>query len=100
MKLLTPIVAAATLLAFSSVGLADDHHFQATVAGGLTFDAELEAAVNKAGHVIPDAPGQGSPFSGLHLCTPATDTESAQEHANVKPKGTDDVADCTEPEEE
>jgi hypothetical protein len=47
---------------------------------------------------MPDAPGQGSPFSGNHQCTPATDTGAAQDHANVKPKGADDVADCAEDE--
>ena len=52
--------------------------------------------MNRHGHVIPDAPGQGSPFSGNHLCTPATDTSAAQENANVMAKGTDDVADCAE----
>jgi hypothetical protein len=45
---------------------------------------------------MPDAPGQGSPFTGGHQCTPATDTGAAQAHANVKPKGADSVEDCEE----
>lgn len=96
MKLLLSLVVAGSLLAFPSVAQADDHHFQAITSGGLTFDAALGQAVNKAGHAIPDAPGQGSPFTGNHQCTPATDTAAAHEHANVKPKGADDIADCEE----
>lgn len=75
---------------------ADDHHFQAIQAGGLLFDAATFTITNKTGHAVPDSPGQGSPFTGNHLCTPATDTGAAQDNANVKPKGTDDVADCEE----
>ena len=75
---------------------ADDHHFQAIQSGGLFFDAATGTITNKSGHVMPDAPGQGSPFTGNHQCTPATDTAAAQAHANVKAKGADDVADCAE----
>ena len=76
---------------------ADDHLFQATQSGGLSFDAVTGLITNKAGRVIPDsAPGQGSPFSGHDQCTPATATEAAREHANVKPKGADSIADCEE----
>ena len=78
---------------------ADDHHVQAVTSGGLTFNEELGVALNRQGHIIPDSPGQGSPFSGNHLCTPATDTSAAQENANVMAKGTDDVADCAESDE-
>ena len=41
-------------------------------------------APNKAGHSGDLAPGQGSPFTGEDLQTPATDTEAANLHANVK----------------
>ena len=75
---------------------ADDHHFQAIQSGGLFFDVTTFSVVNKAGHAVPDSPGQASPFTGAHLCTPATDTGAAQDNANVKPKGTDDPADCAE----
>ena len=79
--------------------LADDHLVQATRSGGLVFDAANDVIMNKKGHVIPDtAPGQGSPFIGEHQCTPATATSAAQDHANVKAKGADDVADCAEEE--
>ncbi len=77
---------------------ADDHHFQAIQAGGLLFDPDSGLITNKTGHVMPDAPGQGSPFTGNHQCTPATDTGAAQDHANVKAKGAADVADCEEEE--
>jgi hypothetical protein len=53
---------AGTLL-LAPAALADDHHFQAITSGALTFDIELGAAVNKAGHVLPDSPGQASPFT-------------------------------------
>ncbi len=97
MKLALLLIVGAAL----SVGpaLADDHLFQATQSGGLTFDANTDTISNKAGHVIPDkAPGQGSPFSGEHQCTPATDTSAAQEHANVKAKGAGSVAECIKEE--
>lgn len=94
MKLALALVVGASLL----VGpvQADDHHFQAVQAGGLLFDPDLRLITNKTGHVMPDSPGQGSPFTGGHQCTPATDTGAAQDHANVKAKGADDVADCAE----
>lgn len=76
--------------------IADDHQFQAIQSGGLFIDPVTHVITNKTGHVMPDAPGQGSPFSGNHQCTPATDTGAAQDHATVKPKGADDVADCLE----
>lgn len=76
--------------------IADDHQFQAIQSGGPFIDPVTHVITNKTGHVMPDAPGQGSPFSGNHQCTPATDTGAAQDHANVKPKGADDVADCLE----
>jgi hypothetical protein len=95
MKLSLILVVVGAALSVGPVS-ADDHHFQATQAGGLTFNEELGVAMNKQGHAIPDAPGQGSPFTGEHRCSPATDTTAAQENANVKAKGADDVADCVE----
>jgi len=95
MRLQATIITAAMLLA--PVALADDHLVQATQSGGLVLDQGQDAVFNKAGHRIPDtAPGQGSPFNGSDQCTPATATEAAQDHANVKPKGADSVADCEE----
>jgi hypothetical protein len=96
MKLALAFVVGAALTIGSAY--ADDHHFQAIQSGGLFIDPVTHVITNKAGHVMPDAPGQGSPFSGNHQCTPATDTGAAQDHANVKPKGADDVADCAEDE--
>ena len=75
---------------------ADDHLFQAAQ-HGLSFDPLTDLTTNRAGHVIPDtAPGQGSPFAGADQCTPATANEVAKAHANVKPKGADDIEDCFE----
>jgi hypothetical protein len=92
------LILAGTLL-LAPAALADDHHFQAITSGALTFDIELGAAVNKADHVLPDSPGQASPFTGNHQCTPATDTEAAHHEHNVQPKGPE-AGDCTEEEEE
>ena len=93
MKLAATIAATAMLLV--PAALADDHLVQATQSGGLRFDQTQDAIFNKAGHRIPDtAPGQGSPFNGNDQCTPATATEAAQDHANVKPKGADSVDEC------
>ena len=85
------LILAGALLA-TSVAYADDHLVQATLSGGLSVQGE--DILNKAGKTIPDtAPGQGSPFIGEHQCTPATDTEAAQDNANVKPRGPD-AGDC------
>jgi hypothetical protein len=100
MKLITAIAAAAALVASTGIGLADDHHFQAIQSAGftLTFDAEGNAIIqNPNGHIMPDSPGQASPFTGNHQCTPATDTPAAQDNANVKPKGPE-AGDCEEDE--
>jgi len=83
-----PILAAVALL--SSAAYADDHLVQATISGGLSFDAATDTISNKAGHKIPDtAPGQGSPFIGEHQCTPSSAVASAKDHANLKPRGTE-----------
>jgi hypothetical protein len=96
MKLIAAAFVGAFLIATAGIGLADDHLFDATQAGGLIFDEDLDAVFNKNGQVIPESPGQGSPFTGEHQCTPATDTGAAQDNANVKPKGVDDIDECTE----
>jgi hypothetical protein len=96
MKLAIALAIIGTSLA-GGLAYADDHLFQATQSGGLILDEEQDIVLNKAGHVIPDtAPGQGSPFVGEHQCTPATATESAQEHANIKARGADSVDECAE----
>ena len=94
MKLALLLFVGASLLVGSAYS--DDHLFQATQ-HGLSANPVTEVITNKAGHVIPDsAPGQGSPFAGADQCTPSTANEVARAHANVKPKGADDVADCAE----
>ncbi|MER8397707.1 hypothetical protein [Mesorhizobium sp. M1348] len=84
MKTHTLIVAAtgASLLAFTGLAKADDHLFDA-LQHGLSPDSQ-PFETNKAGHSGDLAPGQGSPFTGEETKTPATDTDAANEHANVK----------------
>ena len=95
MKLQIAVLAAAAVLVSSGFACADDHLVQAAQSGGLTFDEQLDAFFNKAGRQVPEtAPGQGSPFIGEHQCTPATATQAAQDHANVKPRGPE-AGDCT-----
>ncbi|MER9236161.1 hypothetical protein NKI56_29615 [Mesorhizobium sp. M0622] len=80
-----PLILAATgasLLAFTGFAKADDHLFDA-LQHGLSPDSQ-PFQTNKAGHSGDLAPGQGSPFTGHDTQTPATDTEAANEHANVK----------------
>ncbi|ESX75490.1 MULTISPECIES: hypothetical protein [unclassified Mesorhizobium] len=72
----------ASLLAFTGLAKADDHLFDA-LQHGLSPDSQ-PFQTNKAGHSGDLAPGQGSPFTGHDTQTPATDTEAANEHANVK----------------
>lgn len=72
----------ASLLAFAGVAKADDHLFDA-LQHGLSPDSQ-PFQTNKAGHNGDLAPGQGSPFTGHDTQTPATDTEAANDHANVK----------------
>lgn len=72
----------ASLLAFAGIAKADDHLFNATL-HGLSLDSQ-PYQTNKAGHSGDLAPGQGSPFTGEETKTPATDTDAANNHANVK----------------
>ncbi|AZO25412.1 hypothetical protein EJ070_35335 [Mesorhizobium sp. M1E.F.Ca.ET.045.02.1.1] len=78
------ILAAAgvSLIAFAGIAKADDHLFNATQ-HGLSLDSQ-PYQTNKAGHSGDLAPGQGSPFTGEETKTPATDTDAANDHANVK----------------
>ncbi|CDX19373.1 conserved exported hypothetical protein [Mesorhizobium sp. ORS 3324] len=74
--------AGASLIAFAGIAKADDHLFNATQ-HGLSLDSQ-PYQTNKAGHSGDLAPGQGSPFTGEETKTPATDTDAANNHANVK----------------
>ena len=76
-----PIFVILTLLA-PGVTWADDHLVNATQ-HGLPPDSQ-PFQTNTAGHSGDLAPGQGSPFAGDDTRTPATDTEAASLHANVK----------------
>jgi hypothetical protein len=76
------IIGGAALLAFAAIARADDHLFNATQ-HGLSEDSQ-PFQTNRAGHSGDLAPGQGSPFAGEETKTPATDTEAANAHANVK----------------
>ena len=70
------------LISFAGYASADDHLFNATQ-HGLSEDSQ-PFQTNKAGHSGDLAPGQGSPFTGEEIQTPATDTEAANDHANIK----------------
>lgn len=74
--------AGASFLAFAGVAKADDHLFDA-LQHGLSPDSQ-PFQTNKTGHNGDVAPGQGSPFTGHDTQTPTTDTEAANDHANVK----------------
>ncbi|WFP61883.1 MULTISPECIES: hypothetical protein [unclassified Mesorhizobium] len=78
------ILAAAgvSLIALAGFARADDHLFNAEQ-HGLSPDSQ-PFQTNKAGHSGDLAPGQGSPFTGEETKTPATDTDAANDHANVK----------------
>jgi hypothetical protein len=88
MNMSIPLIAGVSLIAFIAVAKADDHLFNAQQ-HGLSADGNAIAnshafTTNKAGHSGDLAPGQGSPFAGEETKTPATDTEAANQHANVK----------------
>jgi hypothetical protein len=78
------------VLATAGFAAADDHLFQAEQNGlsaGSQGATHTHAYItNSAGHSGDLAPGQGSPFSGHDTQTPATDTEAANDHANIKPR--------------
>ncbi|RWA58533.1 hypothetical protein [Mesorhizobium sp.] len=82
MKKQALILATLSLIAFAGSARADDHLVNA-LQHGLTPDSQ-PFEPNKAGHGGDLAPGQGSPFVGADTRTPATDTEAANEHANLK----------------
>ena len=85
MRLAMAIAMAAGLCA-GTAG-ADDHLFQATQHGLSNKSPDQPPfAANKAGYGGDLAPGQGSPFAGEDLQTPATDAAAANVHANVKPR--------------
>ena len=71
-----------SLLVLTGLAKADDHLFNA-LQHGLNADSQ-PFQTNKAGHGGDLAPGQGSPFVGADTKTPATDTDAANIHANVK----------------
>jgi len=71
-----------SLITSAGFARADDHLFNA-LQHGLSPDSQ-PFQTNKAGHSGDLAPGQGSPFVGDDTQTPATDTEAANDHANVK----------------
>ena len=72
----------ASLIAFSGIAKVDDHLFTAQQHGLASKTGPF--TTNKAGHSGDLAPGQGNPFVGADTQTPATDTEQANAHANVK----------------
>ncbi len=80
------VLSALALFALAGLGRADDHLVQATDPAhgqGLSLDSQ-PYQTNPAGHSGDLAPGQGSPFTGAETKTPATDTDAANDHANVQ----------------
>lgn len=88
MNIHNPLILAASLIAFTTFAKADDHLFNAQqngLAPGTQASTNTHAFTeNPAGHSGDLAPGQGSPFAGEETKTPATDTDAANAHANVK----------------
>ena len=82
MKPYVIILAGASLLTFASFARADDHLVNA-LDHGLKPDSQ-PFQENPAGHSGDLGLGQGSPFVGEDTHTPATDSEAAEDHANVK----------------
>lgn len=81
------VIAGATLIALAGSANADDHLFEAKQHGLGTGQGAANThafTTNSAGHSGKLAPGQGSPFTGNDTKTPATDTDAANTHANVK----------------
>ena len=87
MKIRTPLIVSASLIACIAIANADDHLFDAQQHGlrsGTQASTNAHAFTeNKAGHSGDLAPGQGSPFAGNDTRTPATDTDAANDHAHV-----------------
>lgn len=88
MNIGTLLIVSASMMTCIVVANADDHLFNAQQHGlgsGTQASTHSQAFTeNKAGHSGDLAPGQGSPFAGEEMKTPATDTDAANEHANVK----------------
>ena len=82
MRIHTIVIAGASLMAFVSIAKADDHLFEATQHGLTPGSQPFQPNPNGRGGDL--APGQGSPFAGIDIRTPATDTEAANLHANGK----------------
>ena len=79
------VVAIAATLCAGAAG-ADDHLFQAMQHGLGKKSADQHPFVsNKNDHSGDEANGQGSPFTGDDMQTPATDSENANLHANIRP---------------
>jgi hypothetical protein len=76
------IIAATAFIALAGIARADDHLFNATQHG--LKEGSQPFQTNPAGRSGDLAPGQGSPFTGEETKTPATDTDAANAHANVK----------------
>jgi hypothetical protein len=84
----TFLTVSALLILPTGMAQADDHLFQAQQrglrSGSQASTVSHAFTTNRAGHSGDLAPGQGSPFTGRDRQTPATDTEAANVHANVK----------------
>lgn len=88
MKMHVPLIIGVSLIALGGVAKADDHLVNAQD-HGLSADGNAITHThafteNKAGNGGDLAPGQGSPFAGEETKTPSTDTEAANQNANVK----------------
>ena len=88
MQKLISLIVGTSLIAFIGIAKADDHLFDAQQHGlssdGNAINHTHAFEINKAEHSGDLAPGQGSPFTGEEMKTPATDTDRANEHATVK----------------
>jgi hypothetical protein len=76
------LIVGAGVVALSGAAVADDHLLSA-LDHGLSLDSQ-PFQTNKAGHSAELVPGQGSPLAGEETKTPATDTDAANQNANVK----------------
>ena len=82
MRIYTIVIAGASLMALVNIAKADDHLANA-LQHGLTLSSQ-PFQPNPTGRGGDLAPGQGSPFAGVDIRTPATDTDAANLHANGK----------------